>query len=457
MHGLRRKRINRTFRNVLFIVIGLFLVTFASVGYAYLSQDLEVKGTITAELPRQLDFEFSQDCEIYSTNPYNVDCSMIITNVGNIDATAWEIYLRLPDDVDLKGYYGCEYIGNEGTLYHFDDPDGHNDYIAVGESITFHLQFSTAIDYHIDYTVIYGTSTEGNGMGGYTYGNYPGATGGSSGGNTPINPANPCEGAFVSDDVIASEVNGDLTASYTVKQTWPAQGGTAYQIDLTVVNNGSTNTSYVSMVDIGSDGIVLGCYNGSCVGDNSVITLIPPSYSATIQPGQSSTIGYQFIMFGNARPNLMYIGKTANGYIPACQPGYSGGTVTPDPSNPGTDPVNPGTDDPGEPDIVLSDEISADFSYSGHWGSGRSGYETYQMRLTITNTSNHNVSGFRVTFGNATNADATGCWNGTCTHSGDTLIFQNNSSIAAGKSTTIDYQITMPTNTELFIKKVEVS
>ena len=79
------------------------------------------------------------------------------------------------------------------------------------------------------------------------------------------------------------------------------------------------------------------------------------------------------------------------------------------------------------------------------------------MRLTITNTSNHNVSGFRVTFGNAKNADATGCWNGTCTHSGDTLIFQNNSAIAAGRSTTIDYQITMPTNTELFIKKVEVS
>lgn len=449
MYGLRRKKINRTVRNVIFIFVGLFLVTLASIGYAYFSQDLEVTGKVTAALPYQLDFEFSQECEIYSTNPYNVDCSMIITNVGNIDATAWEIYLRLPDDVDLKGYYGCEYIGNEGTLYHFDDPDGHNDYIAVGESITFHLQFSTAIDYHIDYTVIYGTSTEGNGMGGFTYGDYPGATGGHSGG-TPVNPSNPCDGAFISDDVITSESNGDLSASYTVRQTWPAQGGTTYQIDLTVTNNGSTNTSWVGMFDLGDDGVVLGCYNGSCVGDGNIITVIPPSYSATIQPHQTSTIGYQFIMFNNKRPNLMYIGKTANGYVAACQPGYSGGTITPGPDN-------PGGDDPDEPDIILSDEISANYTFTGHWGSGRSGYETYQMRLTVTNTSNHRVSGFRVTFGNAENADATGCWTGTCTHSGSTLIMQNNNSIDAGKSVSIDYQITMPTNTELFIKKVEVS
>lgn len=310
------RRFKRLFRNVKFkriflIVIALVIIALGSVGYAYYNSRMIVKGKVVKRFVK--DFSVSYNYTLYSTNPYNLDVEVVITNNSTYSTVDWEIYVDLPIDANVRGYYGAELLGNEGTRYHFSSVTSETAQIAPTMSKSFHIQFSSSTSYELTNAVVYGTSSTGHSMGGFT------GEGDNNVIDDPTVITDPCEGVFVHDNNPRYEENGNLTASYTSNNSWQSGQYRTYIVKATISNSGASNSNWVMMFKVNNT-TSPNCYNGICTVTDDVLLVIPPSWSSVVYSNGSVDFEFQITINDISNLDLIYVGKNVDGYVVSCQP-----------------------------------------------------------------------------------------------------------------------------------------
>lgn len=311
MRKLKRK-LRKYKSRFFYLFIVLAIISFAWVGYGMINTRLSLKARATKLI--QEDYEVTYKYNLYSSNPYNLDCEVIITNLTNKTTIDWEIYVDLPADATYRGSYGAEYLNHDGNKYHFSSVTTQAATIDPGKSTSFHIQFSSPTSYELTKAIVYGTSNTGSSMGGLSGDDVEDT-------EDPTVISDPCENKFIHDDDITSETNGNLSVSYKIGSSWQNGAYTTYIVKASIHNSGSVNSSWLLMFLVNETATPT-CYNGTCSINDNMLVILPPSWQSVIQP--NSTIDYEFQLTINNRNNinLVYVGKNVDGYVLSCQPEY---------------------------------------------------------------------------------------------------------------------------------------
>lgn len=146
MKKIKRKK-RKVYRMIIYIMLFILIpFTIGSV-YSYIIQSLKIEGVSSVKETEIIDicrgqvtYEISSWINGVDTQAYRI--TFTITNNGNKDYNDWDVYIDVPDDVQIISYSSAEIeiIGTKlkaSSLYY-------NSNIQVDSSISFEVQFVTS-------------------------------------------------------------------------------------------------------------------------------------------------------------------------------------------------------------------------------------------------------------------------------------------------------------------------
>ncbi|WP_310773860.1 cellulose binding domain-containing protein [Mycobacterium sp. Z3061] len=282
-----------------------------------------------------------------------------ITNTGTAPMSNWQLQFNLPGNESITNLWNGQ-VSQSGTQYTV-TPESYNGTIAPGSSVTVGFQGAHSGNYSAPTNLLVnghpvgdtgagsgpgstGTGTGGTGTGttggtgstgsaggtGTGSGAGTGSTGTSGGTGTGTGGGigtGPTGGAGTG----ASTGGSGLTATYTPTSRWDS----GFVADLKITNTGTAPvTNWNLQFDLPADESITGAWSGQLAHSGTHYTVTPESWTQTIAPGGSVTVGIQATQTG------AYAGPTnllLNGQPTAGTGGTStGGTATGGTSTGGT-------------------------------------------------------------------------------------------------------------------------
>lgn len=223
------------------------------------------------------------------------------------------------------------------------------------------------------------------------------------------------EQLFVEATASANREKLNSSAEYEIVDHWYGDFRDNYIVRLIITNNQAVETTgWTIAFDIPSDVNSIDCWEASAEISNGRVKYTSLAHNSVILPGESVEFG---IIFSTA---------LTNEYIP-------------------TNIVTKlfYKEEEEKPDIEISEDLDVDIDMSGNWGDASTTYYG-QYSLTLTNTSDADITSWTVELGDCTKFKVENMWGADYILTDNSLKLSNvgyNGTIKSGQSVTIGFQL----------------
>lgn len=259
---MKKRRLKHKGLNMRWLMI-IFLISLCitSVGYSLLSENLQLKGTVTLvkQINPEIDADFSYTKNVWGSNPYTIQFDVAIKNQSVEIKNGWLIYIDVPSDTEVVSCWSVKCSIQNGKLV-LENVD-YNSNIGIDGQFSFGVQLNTT-DSNLELENPYFESKKEE-----------------------------------EDEPIVSD---DLIFTHTQTNSWQDDSGIHIAYDAIVQNN-SINTLESWRVELAKEGSIQleSAWNANYIEQDDCIIFSNVSYNGTLQPQTSATFGFIILLDKN--------------------------------------------------------------------------------------------------------------------------------------------------------------
>lgn len=252
MRKLKRNK-NKTFKNILIVIVVLLIITFSKTGYSFLIQTLNISGKANIGNSISVNNDSTCNTSVDTTNSYwangnnkNYTYNFSLKNLSNIPYYGWNISLPVPNDATVTTV-NCSYTLLNGILSLKNMT--YNSYVASNQTVSFSATISTKQSYALRTVNVYNCKQEGN-------------------------------------------ISNDVTLKVELVKTggW----GNTEQYDVAVINDSTTAiTAWKIVMEFDASLSIESSWNVNHSRLNNTVTFTNMSYNGALSPSGRTTFGLQ--------------------------------------------------------------------------------------------------------------------------------------------------------------------